>query len=302
MNNLRGPRLSLGGQTVRDSLQSLGYLDPPDGTVLTETVNPVSRPRVVLAQNAWNFIPRSRFVQEIAPYPRAMQFRAVARRMVALQNARSAQKIICMTDSFGTLVERVTDSHVVVSPVTVGALALGLPSKIGHTLTREDIDTSAVDEPYVLVPGTVTWFKRSSQAIDVVQQLFPHMRHVLFAGGDDGSGCWDSVVSRSRGSRIAVSRRRVGHVEMIDLLSRSYASVLPSGMESLGFSLSESLLFADRVVASSLESHREIAQRVGREPDWLPSRVSTLQDRHAVSITDDIIRTQWHSLAATLGY
>ena len=62
----------------------------------------------------------------------------------------------------------------------------------------------------------------------------------------------------------AVSRN-----EMFWLLQNSTATLLFSRMESLSFSLGEALALSQRVFATPIPVHIEVAARIGRDPVWL---------------------------------
>lgn len=261
-------RRSIGGAVVEESLRSAGYDLEVGEVALVETRRPRRRPfSAVLAQNAWNFVPASEFEGLLAPYPREMKPRMRMRRVVAGVNVARAETVVCLSEAMATLVRshqpRVAEK-VVVAPVW---------------LPMDFSSAALIDAPpqgdWALVPGTVTWYKGSLDAINVARRL--GLDRIHFVGDDDGSGCWHQIVRVAERSDIDVSRETLGRSEMLRAYLEAGAVILPSRLESLGFGLSEALALGRRVVATNLPAHLELAKRMRREPAWLPalSAVST---------------------------
>ena len=232
---------------------------------LVETDRPRRAPyRVVLAQNAWNVVDLATFRRLLGRYPRAQQARHVARRAVARANLRRAGRVVVLTHAMGELCRRVTD-RVEVAPLTA-------PADLGDGADRAA--RTALPEGTVLVPGTVTWYKDPGAALGLLGLLRDSgvaVSQVLLAGGDDGSGCLEEVRRAAVRSGVPVHHRVVDRGEMLASCREASAVIVPSRLESLGFSLAEALLLAPVVMASDLPAHREIALRVGREPHWIGS-------------------------------
>ena len=256
------PRRSLGGHVVEDGLSRAGYdVRSGRGLALVETTQPRLEPfETVLAQNAWNVIPAGEFRRRLAEYPPRMRGRMLARRTTAQLNLRRAKRVISLTEAMGTLCARLS-RRVEVSPVTV---PIDFLDETGEQLPKVKPGT-------LLVPGTVTWYKNPQAGLDLFERHAAEAgwTQVLFAGGDDGSGCWQAVetVARSRG--IAAERRRLSRDEMRGACMTADAVVVPSKMESLSFSIAEALLLSSRVFASRIDAHVEIATRLRRAPVWL---------------------------------
>lgn len=251
-------KYSMGGDVVAGSLRAVGYELHRPGTSLVETANPLSRCEVVLLQSAWNVIPKGDFRRLISRYPRSMQLRAIIRRQVAQVNLRRAQRVVCLTYAVADLLQREVGVNAVVSPVTipVNVAELEIPNALEST-------------PYVLVPGTVTWFKRPVDALSVVADgVIPGVRRIVYCGRDDGSGCWEHVRRRAMDLNIDVERRVVPREELYALYRKAAATLLPSELESLGFGLSEALSQGGRVLARAIPSHVETSERLGINAEW----------------------------------
>lgn len=258
-------RRSFGGQVVEAGLARAGFdtSQVPD-LALVETERPRRAPyKVVLAQNAWNVVDPATFRQLLRRYPRAQQARHVARRAVARANLRRAGRVVVLTNAMGELCRRVTD-RVEVAPLTA-------PADLGDTAPG---DRTTLPEGTVLVPGTVTWYKDPGAALGLLGLLRESgvaVSEVLLAGGDDGSGCLEEIRRASARAGVPVQHRVVDRGDMLAACRLASAVIVPSRLESLGFSLAEALLLAPVVVASDLPAHREIAARLGREPHWIGS-------------------------------
>ena len=255
------PGRSLGGTVVEDSLRGVGFTLPGEQCALVETQRPRRAPfTAVLAQNAWNVLPRAEFTRLAAPYPPRMVTRMRLRRLVSAMNLRRARHVVCLSEAMGDLVRAsgVPGERVVVAPAYL-ALDMAEPATTG---------AEQAGEPYVLVPGTMTWYKDPQQALTTAAEL--GLAQVRFAGPDDGSGCWEDVQQVALAKGLRVSLETLGRDGMRRALREAALVVLPSRLESLGFSLGEALHHADRVVASALPAHVEAATWLGSSPAWLP--------------------------------
>lgn len=286
----RKPRRSLGGEVVESSLAVAGYeLNNPEVS-LVETAIPKFRPfRVVLAQNAWNFLPEATFRAMASPYPLKMRIRMRQRRTVARVNVSRSQRVVCMSEAMAKLVE---DYGVDSSKIRVAPAYLPLDMRIRAT---DNGTAEWTDE--VLVPGTVTWYKRPQDALALAADR--GFRRLRFLGPDDGSGCWQEVreIARSRG--LLVSREVHSRAAMHEALTTASLVVLPSGLESLGFSLGEAIAHARKVVASPLPAHVEAANWFGVEPEWLGQKCNS--DVKATNRRDGDVRAAWEQVAHELG-
>lgn len=281
----------MGGQVVDESLVALGYDTQMVGTAMVETAVPIRRYSQVLLQSAWNVLTEQEFHHRMQRYPLQMRRRAMARRRIALWNMKRAEEVICLTHSVAALLLESTGIEARVVPVSCP-----LPE------TDDDfVGEVPVREEQVLVPGTLTWYKEPLEALELVarsDRLLPNVT-VRFLGRDDGSGCWPAVKRRANQLGIRAERSVASRTEMRQLYRESAMTVLPSSLESLGFGLAEALLYAPaRVVASPIPSHREVAHRLGVEPQWIGSG----QGSGAVGPFPDkgTIENEWHALARAL--
>ncbi len=169
--------------------------------------------------------------------------------------------MVCLSDAMADLVRGtgVLDDRVVVAPAY---LALDMAG------TAAVVEGTPAAQPYVLVPGTLTWYKDPQRALSIASER--GFERVRFAGPDDGSGCWEDVQQVAGDLGLRVSLETLDRDAMRDALRDASLVVLPSRLESLGFSLGEALSHAHQVVASALPAHLEAAAWTGSAPTWLP--------------------------------
>lgn len=297
-----GARRSMGGRVVEESLSILGYDLGHSRIAMVETARPKIRYSRVLVQSAWNVLPWDEFRQRQLKYPPSMQRRAIARRMLAHWNMRRADAVVCLSRSVGALLYNSLGITPIVAPVSASLPDWDSP-----------IDWNVPVRPNeFLVPGTVTWFKRPELALEIAlaETNDPKRTKVIYCGRDDGSGAWPSVVQRALDLGIGVDRRVVARSELWNLYNQSEATILPSSLESLGFALSEALLYAPRVIASPIPPHVEVSERLGIEPEWLedvpgPGRgrgtARRPHDAGGHSGTDrQRVEQEWHGVARAL--
>lgn len=285
------PRRSLGGAVVENSLRGVGFEFTAGRCALVETRRPARRAfTAVLAQNAWNVISRADFDRLATPYPPRMVARMRLRRMVAHVNLRRAERVVCLSEAMAELVQEagVRADRVVVAPAY---LALDM--------TRPSVRVSVAErEQSLLVPGTVTWYKAPAEALTIARER--GLERVRFAGPDDGSGCWSDIEGRARRLGLRASRETLSRDAMRDALASAALVVLPSQLESLGFSVGEALCHASEVVASPLPAHREAAAWMGVAPTWL----SHVGERRVVAATppsEAAVRASWTHVGEALG-
>lgn len=290
-------RRSLGGYVVEAGLTTAGYEIGVRGDVaLVETARPHRGPyRIVLAQNAWNVVDIVTFWRLLRKHPMRRWPRYVMRRLIAMLNLRRSQKVVCLTHAMAAMCEPYA-RHVVASPVTV-------PVDFLAASARQDDQSWAQT---VLVPGTVTWHKNPVRAVQTAQQLQAKghsIKRIVFAGSDDGSGCWQEVKSAASAAGLCCSRRQLSREEMAVACASSYAVVIPSSLESLSLSIAEALFTASMVLASDIPAHREVAGRIGRQPIWLDDQanfdIATVQSRPRIQI--DQFKREWNELGQSLG-
>lgn len=270
---------------------------------MVETAAPSPRPfRTVLAQNAWNVVSSEDFAELAAPYPPRMRARMRARRALARWNIRHADRIVCLTETMTELCSRVTTRPVICEPAW---------APMDLTAARRVSDP--VDQTFgpgvVLVPGTVSWFKRPQLVLPLVRELTASTHddgrkevRALFMGHDDGSGAWQHVKHEAARLNVMVERRVVmERGAVFDLMSRAEMVVVPSALESLSFCLSEALALSRAVLASDLPAHREVARRMGREPRWMNDGTEKAVASTDPAIVGAELRAAWVRVGETLG-
>ncbi len=287
-------RRSIGGRVVEEGLTGVGFdLRSTQGVVLVETARPGRTAfDTVLAQNAWNVVPRHELRTRLHDYPRAMRHRFRARRVLTLFNFRRARRVVCLTDAMAEMCAGRARS-VTTAPVTVPL----------DVLAQLPAGTGPEPDGTLLVPGTVAPYKAPAVALEFFERHreAKGLGRVLFAGGDDGSGCWQEVQGRAQRLGVPCERRVLDRDEMRDAFTRASVVVVPSRMESLSFPLAEALVLAREVHASPIAAHREIARRLGREPAWLGS--GTAGDALSPLAASDVsrLRDEWTHLGEALG-
>lgn len=287
-------RRSLGGKVVDTSLAAVGWCPRP-GVALVETGSPRGS-QTVLAQSAWNFISRSQFNSLISRYPAPMRARAELRRALAAVNVRRARTVVCLTHAMGELVLQAHPrAKVVVSTVTA-------PLDIWTPPSCAFAPAQPMDDCYGLVPGTVTWYKRPELALTLIGEgRVAAVNHILFAGNDDGSGCWPALQANAARRGIAVHRQTVDRPSMQVAVRGSAWTLMPSELESLGFTLAEGLLSGVPVSASPIPSHVEVARRLDSEPSWITSETPRLDAaRKPSTFTRGQAEREWRALAEAL--
>lgn len=294
---------------VSDSLALAGYV--PDADVaLVETLPPSWSPSsVVVCQNAWNFLPRREYVRLIGEYaPRRRALYAARRATAGLNTRRAGVNVVLsaymhdLLSALGrrTLLAPVTLPWDLCTPDDVAAAGRGDLALPGLPDLRE--------RPYVLVPGTLTWYKTPGEALDLAARLPEAERPlVVFAGTDDGSGCMAHVRRRAEDVGVDAWIGPADRPAMKWLLANAALTLVPSRLESLSLSMSEALLLSPRVAATAIPVHREVAERMGRTPVWLPDDpndvdladlLASPDDRRRVDL--DHFRRQWTDLARQL--
>jgi len=210
-----------------------------------------------------------------------------------LHNLRRADRVVCLTQAVAELAAKVLDEPLMVAPVTA-------PIHDWRSAER----AVGVRTDFALVPGTLTWYKRPLAALEWLAENDPTIRRVVYCGRDDGSGCWPEVERLVAELDMTAQRRVVPHEELYSLYAQARVVILPSSLESLGLGLSEALLHANRVVASPIPAHVEVAHRVRSSPEWLPGFSSTgvaeaLDATRKISLTE--ATEEWRSAAKALG-
>src|SRR5690606_11382144 len=118
----------------------------------------------------------------------------------------------------------------------------------GRDLEMPQEETSAT----VVVPGTVTWYKRPQLALQIALDLGKDQGRtpeVFYAGRDDGTGAWEATQREAIRLGVRVTCAPLTRNQMITGLSSSMATIVPSELESLSLSLSEALVLSPQVIA-----------------------------------------------------
>lgn len=294
---MNAKRRSFGGTVVEASLAALGYDLESSSVALVETTRPrLRRHETVLVQNAWNFLDRRDFRRLAAPYPASMRRRMLARRQLSTAVVTRASRVVCLTEAMADLVGKRHDCEIVVSPVT-------LPLDFIQATQKATVDGSVYSDDLVLIPGSITWYKRPSAAVDWILANLGRSTelHLLFAGRDDGSGAAREVSTSAARAGLRAEIRSLERHEMVVAMQRARVVVLPSELESLGLSLGEALAMSRRVVASPIAPHREVASRIGVEPEWIGATKAQRECGPPATITAGEIVEQWNSLGNVLG-
>jgi glycosyltransferase involved in cell wall biosynthesis len=163
----------------------------------------------------------------------------------------------------------------------------------------EDSDDPLRGNAPAIICGTITWYKRPQVGLEWIARNMPEVRDVVCLGRDDGSGCWKDLSRLSNQLDLHLAHRVVPHGDLYGLYAGSSVVVVPSALESLGFGLAEALLHAPNVVSSTIPSHLEIAQRVGRMPLWLDEARADAHRETVISLTE--ARAEWLSAGRALG-
>ncbi|QIK75244.1 glycosyltransferase [Nocardioides piscis] len=275
---------------VEMSLELVGYEPQREGLALVETEKPTgSGFEIVLAQNAWNVIPWDEFWTRIKPYPFRIASRIIARRTLAAVNLSRADRVVCLTSAMGDFCSERGYRNVSVSAVTAPAV-YPIGDVPGPGLSSEN---------FALVPGSVTWYKDPVRGLRYIRD-HTALRAVIFAGGDDGSGCQQEIQRQAAAAGMTALFGYLQHAALLRAYSQASLIVLPSRLESLGFSLAEAALAGSPLVFSRIPAHTEIARRLGLELlDLEGSLVASESSR--ISWTRDQAIYEWDSLAKDLG-
>lgn len=264
-----------------------------------ETRRPARAPfRTVLVQNAWTVLPTEDYEHLAAPYPLAWRARMTARRATARVNLGRAEEVVCLTESMGNLVSGMTSRPVTVArplaPADVLSTSDAIPTGLPH-------DGSAT---IILVPGTLTWYKRPQLALQIAHDLGEQWGvrpRVVYAGRDDGTGVWEAVLDEAQRRGLEVSAATLTRGEMLAAVRTCAATIIPSQLESLSLSLSEALILSPRVIASSLSVHREMSSVLGRMPEWVETWLPhDVPSSSVAPLGVEAIRNSWRNVGAAL--
>jgi hypothetical protein len=306
-------RSSPGGHAVSDSLAAAGFAPDPR-VALVETARPRRTPySAVVCQNAWNFLSRADYAELVGDYaPRRRALYRARRTVAGLNTRRAATNVVLsayMRDLLASRGRRTT-----LAPVTLPWDLCSADDVAAAGAGAFPVDQTSpagpppVDRPFVLVPGTLTWYKSPRYALDLLARILAADRPLLvLAGTDDGSGCAQDIHERATAAGIETWIGPVGRPAMTWLLAHARLTLIPSRLESLSFSMSEALLLSRHVAALPIPVHREMAGRLGREPLWLPDDPADVDLDHLVAEgrpADGVdvapFREQWFELARVL--
>ena len=287
------PRRSAGGSVVERCLRDAGFETATPGVAIVETSRPGRRAdSTVLAQSAWNVIPRVEFLRLGPALPRPD----------AGTHGRPAGSV-----------------HHQPPPGCPGRLPHPGHGRHGDHPHRAEVvvarplapldlydgpQGAAPEQDVVLVPGTVTWYKDPGAALPLARALAEESgrpARLQLAGRDDGSGCLADVRRRAGAMGLDVVQGPLGRSEMLGAVARSRLVVVPSRLESLSLCLIEALVLAPDVAARRTPVHEEVAAHLGRSPAWLEewSPNGPVADR--VEPTPEQVRTSWFEVGSALG-
>ena len=204
----------------------------------------------------------------------------------------------CLTDAAAALVRRRSRD--------AGAVHVSPVSAPLDVVRSEVAGSDPSVRGWAVVPGSITWYKRPELALRWIaeNQEKAGVSQILFAGLDDGSGCWQHVRHLAGRLGISVERRNLARRQLYAALRGCTVAILPSRLETLGFGLGEALHVSPAVAASPIPSHLEIARRVGREPYWLggPTGGSSWPSEPGEPrLSTTSVRDDWVALGGALG-
>jgi glycosyltransferase involved in cell wall biosynthesis len=302
-------RSSPGGYAVSDSLAAAGHVPDPE-VALVETARPGLRAySAMVCQNAWNFLPHSEYSDLVKEYrPRRRALYLARRRVAGLNTRRAGTNVVLSTYMRDLLASRGRRTTLVEVTLPWDLCTSDDVVAAGASTWPADAGTDPPDRPFILVPGTLTWYKSPRYALDLVSRLAPPGRPLLvFAGTDDGSGCIQDIRSRARPLGVDTWIGPVERPAMKWLLAHAQLTLIPSRLESLSFSMSEALLLSRRVAALPIPVHREMSARLDRRPIWLPDEPALVDlDELLESVEpqgpSDVshFRDQWFELSRVL--
>lgn len=297
-------RSSMGGDVVRNCLVASGF-SPRAEVALVETAFPGSSPfDAVIAQNAWNLVPRSTLRDLLRDYPRRMHARFLARRALAFFNLERSRMIITLTTSAAEMCRaRFPNAHVVVRPIYAPLDVFDWETPVEQLISA----------PFALVPGTVTWYKNPHLALKVFVRSLMHDNpglSLVFAGSDDGSGTASKLREAARHLGANIQITSLTRAEMRWALRHAEHVILPSKLESLGFSVSEAIVAGARPTVSPIAAHVEIVTSLEGHVTWISDRSAGFVAPHAGhtsrgapeghKLTVHDLNNSWTRLADTL--
>lgn len=251
-------RRSFGGRAVESSLRAAGFEVDNETVALVET----QRPRrgsyqAVLAQNAWNVVPRAEFLDLLRHYPPSKRARIAARRLVSTVNLRRASKVVALTEYMARLCEQASGRAVECIPVV-------LPIDDQRSGRGSNSIVAELEQfgQFALVPGTVTWYKDPIASLKYIADVGGPMT-VVFAGTYDEEECRQAVAAEATRIGLTAHFLTVAPEAMRQVYAAACMVVIPSRLESLGFALAEALAASENVAASRIPAHQEVADRLG---------------------------------------
>lgn len=285
----------MGGSVVQRNLEAAGFAIEDRHNALVETARPSLQAfDSVLVQNAWNVIPESVFISLLRLYPAPMRSRMIARRRLAAFNIKRARKVVFLSNSAAEASQWLDIREVVVSPIH------------GSIIRTEEPSAAVMQTKYdnvLVIPGTVTWYKRPDLALECLEVLQSTSMDKLalhFVGPEDRSGCSELLRKKAAEKPSSVEIYQLPHADMQYAIRQAYAVVIPSALETLSLSFLEAAVQAKRLIASPIPVHLELAATIGVEPTWLGVQSSPGEAFNKGFVSPSEVRAQWNRLGKTL--
>jgi glycosyltransferase involved in cell wall biosynthesis len=245
-------RSSGGGSAVRNSL-GIREIDLPSRVFLRETRFGWSRPRVVLAQNALNFISNSE-ASHLAGGSFAFDPKQQLRRLLSSVAIRRAERTVCLTHAMKEIVLQSAPragETLVVSPVTV-------PTDVIEFVRANQ--TPRLGETGLFHVGGILRYKRLETLI-LALALSERERKIIDLIG--ASTPYLNDLNRLANSvGVTIRNEHWTREKLFANLGRASTVVATTSIESLGFPVSEAAVLGCRVLATGIPAHRELAERL----------------------------------------
>jgi glycosyltransferase involved in cell wall biosynthesis len=209
-------------------------------------------PPIVVCQNALNFLPTKECAR-IAGWRFAADPRQLLRGFLAKRNVRRAQHIVCFSRSMERIVAASVPrrrGEIETSHITI---PLDLLDGIGH---RKETGLGS----QIVHLGSVLPYKRIETLLEAAASTGSHCE-VLLAGKAD-QRYLSRLFKLATTLKIELKSDEWSRADVEKSLGPGVTVVLTSSIESLSFPLSEAVVLGCRVIASDIDAHLELAQRL----------------------------------------
>ena len=171
-------------------------------------------------------------------------------------------------------------------------------------MTEPAGERSPSEEPFVLVPGTLTWYKDPQQALSIASER--GFERVRFAGPDDGSGCWEDVERvGSRAGRFASRCETLGRTRCGSRCATPRSWSCRAASRAWASRSGRRWTTPADVVASALPAHIEAAAWMGSSPPGSRSPTAASLPASAAPATavprEPDVRASWVAVGEALG-